>query len=142
MLPYLNAELRQGAFVPSVPVLSFMDGRRLVSLFRDRIAIAKAADIIDAWATLEAARVRLNEAWSRRASLTPCYELRRKPPMIEIYKRLPGTNCRQCGEATCMAFAASLWRGETQPLRCRPVFYGERPELTDALLQICAGLGL
>ena len=62
--------------------------------------------------------------------------------MIEVYKRLPKMNCRKCGEATCMAFAASLWRGETEPRRCHPMFYGERSDLADALLQICEGLGL
>jgi ArsR family metal-binding transcriptional regulator len=141
-LPYLNAELPQASFVPSVPVLTFMHGPRMISLFRNRVTIAKAAHIVDAWATLEEIRVRLNEVWSRRASLTPSYEPRRKPPMIEIYKRLPQTNCRQCGEPTCLAFAASLWRGEADPTRCRPVFSGEHAELADALLQMCASLGL
>ncbi len=28
--------------------------------------------------------------------------------MIEIYKKLPGTNCGKCGEPTCMAFALKV----------------------------------
>jgi hypothetical protein len=28
--------------------------------------------------------------------------------MIEIYKKLPGTNCGECGEPTCMAFALKV----------------------------------
>ena len=53
-LPYLNAELPQGSYVATLPVLTFMDGHRMVSLFRDRIAIAKADDIVDAWASARA----------------------------------------------------------------------------------------
>jgi len=141
-LPYLNAELPTGSYVPSMPVLTYMDGHRMVSLFRDRIGIAKADDIVDAWASLERVRCLVNDAWARRTSITPSTETRRRPPALEIYKRLPGTNCKECGEATCMAFAWSVWRGDAQPHRCRPVFAGERGELKDALLATCAGLGV
>jgi len=141
-LPYLNADLPNASFVAGLPVLSLMDAQRMVSLYRDRIAIAKADDIVDAWATLERLRSRVNDVWSRRDRIAPSDELRRRPPFIEVYKRLPGTNCGRCGEATCMAFAASLWRGEADMRRCRPVFSGERDDLTDALLQVCSGLGV
>ena len=50
----------------TLPVLTFMDGHRMVSLFRDRIAIAKADDIVDAWASLERLRCTVNEVWARR----------------------------------------------------------------------------
>lgn len=32
--------------------------------------------------------------------------------VIEILKYLPKTNCRECGEATCMAFAANVFTGQ------------------------------
>jgi len=141
-LPYVNAELSQGSYVAKLPVLTYMDGHRMVSLFRDRVAVAKANDIVDAWASLERVRCLVNDVWSRRAEITPSFELRRRPPALEIYKRLPGTNCKECGQATCMAFAWAVWRGETEPQLCVPVFEGERSDLRDALLTICSGLGL
>jgi len=141
-LPYLNAEMPQGSYVAKLPVFTFMDGHRMVSLFRDRVAVAKADDIVDAWASLERLRCLLNDVWSRREAITPSFELRRRPPALEIYKRLPGTNCKACGEPTCTAFAWAVWRGEADPQRCLPVFAGERGDLKDALLSICSGLGL
>ena len=141
-LPYLNGEFLQGSYVPAMPVFTYMDGHRMVSLFRDRIGIAKADDIIDAWASLERVRCLVNEVWARRAEITPSAETRRRPPALEIYKRLPGTNCKDCGEATCMAFAWAVWRGDAEPRDCLPVFSGDRGELKGALLAICAGLGL
>ena len=141
-LPHLNAELLQGSYVAAMPVFTYMDGHRMVSLFRDRIGIAKADDIVDAWASLERVRCLVNDVWARRREITPSFELRRRPPALEIYKRLPGTNCRQCAQATCMAFAWAVWRGDADPPSCLPVFVGDRGELKDALLAICAGLGV
>ena len=141
-LPYLNAEMPQGSYVARLPVFTFMDGHRMVSLFRDRIAVAKADDIVDAWASLERLRCLVNDVWSRRAAITPSFELRRRPPALEIYKRLPGTNCKACGQPTCTAFAWAVWRGDADPQMCLPVFEGERGDLKDALLAICSGLGL
>jgi ArsR family metal-binding transcriptional regulator len=141
-LPYLNAEMRQGSYTAKLPVFTYMDGHRLVSLFRDRVAVAKTDDIVDSWASLERVRGLVNDVWSRREAITPSSELRRRPPALEVYKRLPGTNCGQCGEATCTAFAWAVWRGDAAPRLCLPVFEGERGDLKDALLSICSGLGL
>jgi len=37
---------------------------------------------------------------------------------VAILRLLPGTNCRECGFATCLAFAAALSRGHTAVSRC------------------------
>ena len=141
-LPYLNGELLKGSYVPAAHVFTYMDGHRMVSLFRDRIGIAKVDDIVDAWASLERVRCLANDVWSRRAQIAPSLETRRRPPALEIYRRLPGTNCGQCGTPTCVAFAWAVWRGDAQPRACVPVFAGDRGELKEALLAICAGLGV
>lgn len=141
-LPYLNAEMPKGSYTAKLPVFTYMDGHRMVSLFSDRVAVAKTDDIVDSWASLERVRRLLNDVWSRREAITPSFELRHRPPALEIYKRLPGTNCKQCGEATCMAFAWAVWRGDADQRLCLPVFEGDRGDLRDALLSICSGLGL
>ncbi len=141
-LPYLNAELHQASYTAKLPVLTYMDGHRMVSLFRDRVGIAKADDIVDAWASLERLRSQVNEVWARREQIEPSFEARRRPPALEILKRLPGSNCGECGEATCNAFAWAVWRGDADPQDCAPVFGGGREDLREALLAICAGMGL
>jgi acetyl-CoA decarbonylase/synthase complex subunit gamma len=40
---------------------------------------------------------------------------------IEIYKLLPGTNCKECGETNCMAFAARLVNREATLEECKPL---------------------
>jgi ArsR family metal-binding transcriptional regulator len=140
-LPYLNSTLPQACFNAGPCTLTFMDGYRMVTLYPRRIAIGKADDLVDGWRTLERLRRLVNSTWARRHAVVPSYDQRSKPPMLEIYKRLPRTNCRQCGEQTCMAFAASLWQGRATPSQCRPAFTAEYAALRGALLEICGGLG-
>ena len=125
-LPYLNGVLPQASYIATLPVLTFMDGHRMVSLYRDRIAVAKADDIVDAWASLERLRCLANDVWARRDAITPSFELRRRPPALEVHKRLPGANCKACGEPTCTAFAWAVWRGAAEPQMCLPRFEGGR----------------
>jgi ArsR family metal-binding transcriptional regulator len=119
-----------------------MDGYRMISLHPRRITVAKADDVIDAWRVLEFVRYQANLVWGRRASIEPSYQMRRRPPALEIFRRLPRTNCRLCGEATCLAFALEVWQGRRPIGDCRPVFTGDSNESAQALLEICGGLGL
>jgi ArsR family metal-binding transcriptional regulator len=141
VLPYLNAEMRQACYSADGPSLTFMEGYRLVTLSARRIAMGKADEIVDAWRLLEEIRVRIDETWARRTSITPSYVMRSRPPVLEIYKRLPRTNCKLCGEPTCMAFAAKLRMGEGKLSQCTPVFDGEYGHLREALVDLCTPLG-
>ncbi len=140
--PYLNTEMSNVCYNVNGPILTFMDRYRMITLYPRRIAIAKADDIVDGWRTLEMIRRKINDVWSRRDSIEPSDRMRQKPPALEIYKRLPGTNCRECGEKTCMAFALRLWSGQVVPSQCKPTFGGEFVHRKEALLEICSGLGV
>lgn len=37
---------------------------------------------------------------------------------LAIFKLLDGSNCRECGEATCLAFAAAVFRGQRTLAKC------------------------
>lgn len=141
IFPYLNADMPSGFYNKNIPAFTFMESHRMVTLYPQRVTLAKTDGIMDCWRLLEKIRSRVNGTWARRASIVPSEEMRRKPPALEIYKRLPGTNCRECGDKTCMAFAMRLWNGEAEPSMCKPVFLGDKQDLRDALMGICAGLG-
>lgn len=142
VFPYLNAEMKQASYNVHGPTFTFMDGYRMISLYPRRIAVAKADEIVDAWRVLEELRRRVNDTWARRQEIEPSYERRERPPALEIYKRLPRTNCGACGERTCLAFAVKVHGGHADVRRCRPVFDGEFAHLREALLEVCAGLGV
>lgn len=143
-LPYLNAEMERASFNPRVPVLTFMDGYRMVALHSRRITVAKADEVVDGWRTLESIRLRVESVWARRQEIEPDYRTRERPPALEIFKRLPGTNCKECGEPSCLAFAVKVWSGEVSVSECAPVFSNEGAsgELRGALEEICAALGV
>ena len=115
--PYMNAEMREASYNENGPTLTFMDRYRVISLYPRRIAIAKADDMVDAWRTLEMIRCRVNQTWARRADIEPCHEMREKPPALEIFKRLPKTNCRACGERHAAWRLPSAFRPGTRAFR-------------------------
>lgn len=140
--PYINAEMNEACYNKEWPVLSFMDGYRMISMYQNRITAAKIDNIIDGWRVLEKIRRLVNGTYSRRNDIEPSYEMRKKPPVLEIFKRLPGINCRECGENTCMAFASRVWSGDKPPSNCTAVMDGKYNHLKDAYLEICASMGI
>ena len=50
---------------------------------------------------------------------------------LEIYKLLPKSNCKQCGLATCLAFAAEVIKGQKRLDEC--------PHLKSKVIEECAG---
>jgi acetyl-CoA decarbonylase/synthase gamma subunit (EC 2.1.1.-) len=51
---------------------------------------------------------------------------------IEIFKLLPGTNCRECGHPTCLAFAMNLSAGKVELSACPYVSEEAKAKLTEA----------
>jgi ArsR family metal-binding transcriptional regulator len=49
-----------------------------------------------------------NATWTHRHELISVNTARRALRLLDVWSLLPQTNCKQCGEATCMAFAAAL----------------------------------
>ncbi|MDR1164447.1 MAG: acetyl-CoA decarbonylase/synthase complex subunit gamma [Deltaproteobacteria bacterium] len=51
---------------------------------------------------------------------------------IQIFKLLPGTNCKKCGVATCLAFAMNLASGKAELDKCPDVSPESRDKLAAA----------
>ena len=52
---------------------------------------------------------------------------------IQIYKLLPKTNCKECGQRTCMVFASQVAEGAKGPEDCPPVDEENSKKLTEYL---------
>jgi ArsR family metal-binding transcriptional regulator len=142
VFPYLNAISTDAFYNVNGQTFTITESHRIITLYPRRIAMAKADDVVDMWRVLEMLRVRFNECWQRKNDITPSFALRKRPPAMEIYYRLPKTNCGECGERMCMAFALRLWSGDQKITNCKPVFGGEYGRLKEPLMEICAGLGV
>ncbi len=57
---------------------------------------------------------------------------------IDVYRLLPRTNCGECGEANCMAFATRLVNGEYQIKACRPLLARDQGSSFAALQELLA----
>jgi acetyl-CoA decarbonylase/synthase complex subunit gamma len=57
---------------------------------------------------------------------------------IDVYRLLPGTNCRDCGEANCMAFATRLVNGELVIQDCPPLLTNQYQSLHTAISALLA----
>lgn len=136
VMPYLNAVVKGALYTPNIPSLGFPLGYRMITLYGTRLAVGKTDEIVDSWGTMARVKDLINETWARRAGIEPCTEQREKPQPLEIYKRLPRTNCRECGEPTCMAFAARLSRAEADLTQCPHMYREEYEGMRMALLSL------
>ena len=51
-----------------------------------------------------------------------------KLSVVQILRHLPKPNCKECGEPTCMVFAARLMKNEKQLQDCKPLLSGQHTE--------------
>ncbi len=111
VIPYLNAELGGHQFIKEPPSVTFKIHGRLITIYARKIAVNALKDEAEADKILTWLKNQINETWERREEIEPLYENAPRPKLIEILKLLPKTNCRECGQPTCMVFAALAAEG-------------------------------
>ena len=121
ILPYVNAAIKGASYNKNAATLTYAKERRLINLYNIKVTIAKADDIIDAWVILDEFKKLINNTYSHRDTIKPSYEEKVKVTALQIYGWLPKTNCRACGEATCLAFACRFLQGEQKLSKCAPL---------------------
>ncbi len=118
VLPYLNAELGGDQYIDDPRSLTLRINGRLLTLHGDRIAINTLKDEAEADKILGWLQREINQAWERRAEIRPSRESAPQPQVFQCLKLLPSTNCRECGQPTCMVFASLLCQGAKGPEDC------------------------
>lgn len=131
VMPYLNAEFKAKFFDPErSAIVCEADGQRfsiqgcslyLYGVENREDALKKVGNIV----------ALVNGVWERRGEIEPRYDVPRPPSLMEVFRRLPGTNCGKCGHPTCMAFAAAVRGGEAEPDGCPEMAQEKRAELRD-----------
>jgi len=136
VLPYLNTVF--GGFECSQenqPFITFKTHGRLITDRPREIAINALKDEEEADKVLGWLKREINETWEKRAEIKPSYKAMPKPKLLEILKLLPQTNCRECGEPTCMVFAMRVGEGEIGPEDCPPLDNQHRKRLEEYMSQ-------
>lgn len=109
------------AFNPATAVLTLRRQPGFITFYPDRVMITQVKDSAEGLELLDAVRNLLNQCWAHRDTIQPATAARRAPRPLDIWTLLPQTNCRQCGEATCMAFAFALLLNKQTPDACLPL---------------------
>ena len=122
VLPYLNATLSRGIYKPGRPSLAWHKDGHNITFWSDRIAAdglesrEQVKEVIDSLVAL------VNGTWERREEIEPDDTTHERRQPLELYRLLPMTNCKRCGEETCFAFALKLAAGQLDPKDCRPMY--------------------
>jgi ArsR family metal-binding transcriptional regulator len=141
VFPYLNAVLKGCVYRPDAGILSFRHDGKFFTLFPRRVAITRISDEADAQRTLSWLRDLINQTFDNRPSITPSTKSCDVLKGLDIYKLLPGTNCRECGEATCLAFALKVVSQVAEIAACRPLFSGQYERKREQLVETLLGAG-
>jgi ArsR family metal-binding transcriptional regulator len=111
VLPYLNTWLRGHQFCPDPASLTLKFHAKLITLTAHEIAINMVRDQDEAYEILEWLKKEINATWERRGEITPSFGVAAPPRVLDVLKFLPHTNCRACGQPTCMVFAVQICQG-------------------------------
>jgi ArsR family metal-binding transcriptional regulator len=120
-LPYLNAALKNGSYFPDVPAFSWRQGNHKIGFWPDRIAVDHIESRERANEMIEELVGMVNDIWDRRGEIQPVTTTRENLQPLELYRLLPKTHCKECGESTCFNFALKLAAGQVELSLCRPL---------------------
>jgi ArsR family metal-binding transcriptional regulator len=121
VLPYLNATLRGAIYLPEAQALTWKKGGHNVAFHDYEIAVSNVEDREGAEKELKGLVDLINRTWERRAEIAPDTATRQRPTPMAIYKLLPNTNCKKCGEPTCYSFALKLAVSQKKLADCPPL---------------------
>jgi len=141
VFPYLNALLKGCIYNHPALTLTIKKDGQLFTLHFRHITLAKIEDEKEAEQILKWLKDLINETYEKRDQIKPNYSKGAELKALDIFRLLPGTNCRKCGELTCLAFAVKLVGQEIGIMKCPPLFTGEYEEKRNVLLDFIQSAG-
>jgi ArsR family metal-binding transcriptional regulator len=122
VLPYLNAILPRGIYVPERPSLAWRHDGHNIGFWPQRIAADDLESRDEAEQVIKDLVGLVNRTWERRDELEPDHTTHKRLQPLELFRLLPRTNCRVCGEDTCFNFALKLVAAQKKLELCTPLF--------------------
>lgn len=138
VIPYLATLPGVISYNPDQCTLTFRRRPGFLTLQREEVYITQVKDVQEGLELLAALKDSVNAVWEHRQELVAITTAKRSPRPLDIWSLLPQTNCRQCGEMTCMAFAVGLLQ-QSRTLKECPVLdadpqFADRRVALDAML--------
>jgi ArsR family metal-binding transcriptional regulator len=127
VLPYLNTVLGGFSYIKEPPALTLKNSGKLITIHPRKIAINALQDEEQAEKIVSWLQREINSTWENREDIEPTMEGQKQPTLLDVLKLLPKTNCKECGEPTCMVFAVRVTEGVKDHTSC-PALQGEKRE--------------
>jgi ArsR family metal-binding transcriptional regulator len=138
VIPYLATLPGIIAYNPETCTLTFRRSPGFLTLSPEKVYITQVQDTEEGLELLAALKDAVNATWEHRQNLKPATESKRAPRHLDIYELLPQTNCKRCGEASCLAFAVNLILHKRILEECTPlqkdVAFTDRRATLEAML--------
>ena len=141
VLPYLNAVLEKASLSSSGASLMFRERGRIIAVWPREFTASKVTDEKDAREIFNTLRGKINDCWERRGEITPDYTRRGGVGALDMVKLLPLTNCRRCGEATCLALAVKIEQEEKTMAVCAELHTPAHAEKRRTLAELLSAAG-
>ena len=118
LFPYINSEIDNAQYHENPHYIQFSLKDHTCALYPDKILARPFENREQALGFFDELKIFLNDIFIRRDSIKPDHSKQKYIPVLDILKKLPKTNCKECGYLSCMAFASALSKGETEYSRC------------------------
>lgn len=139
VLPYLATLPNIIAYNPYAGTLTFRRPRGFLTLYRDQVVFTQVDHVAHGLELLAALVEAINATWAGRTELIAVNKPHQTPRPLDVYQLLPQTNCKRCGEATCLAFAIALLQQTREVAECLPL--AEDPGFADRRATLAALIG-
>ena len=141
VFPFLNAILKGCIYNHPALTLSIKKDGKLFTLHAHHITLAKIEDEKEAEEILGWLKNLINETYEKRDRIEPDFSKGADLKALDIFRLLPGTNCKKCGEPTCLAFAVKLVGQEIEIGKCIPFLSEEYQEKRQVLSELLHAAG-
>ena len=114
----------------------------MVTLHTRHVTLTLIEDEKEAQEILDRLKDLINETYQNRDQIEPNYSEGDHLKPSDIQKFLPGTNCKECGFRSCLAFAFKLVDQKIEIVKCLPLFSHQFKEKRKVLLETLQNAGL
>jgi ArsR family metal-binding transcriptional regulator len=134
-------------FSQKIGALSYKNQQRIITIFGSgRITMTYVKDRQEAEKLVKELRTLINRAHiylKIHGKPEPALaETKKTLSAMKLYERLPGTNCKECGEQSCFTFATKLFNDEKQLQDCLPLTTTQKAETRHQIEKMLAPIKL
>ena len=141
IFPYLNAVLKGCIYNHPALTLTIRNEEKLVTLHTRHVTLTLIEDEKEAQQILNWLKDLINETYQKKDQIEANYSEGDHLKPSDIQKLLPGTNCKECGFRSCLAFAFKLVDQKIEIVKCLPLFSDQFKEKRKVLLEILQNAG-